>query len=112
MTERQPAREGTQQGRWRGGSRLPAEEPDVGLDPASPGSRPEPKAVALTTALPRRPSICSLIDDFYDQFIFNFYIRQDVRMKVLYCFAYGYLTFPAPFVEKIILYPLDFLDVY
>ena len=48
-------REGTQQGRGRGRSRLLAEEPDVGLDPGTPGSRPELKAVALTTAPPRRP---------------------------------------------------------
>ena len=31
-------------GSGRGGSRLPAEEPDVGLDPTMPGSCPEPKA--------------------------------------------------------------------
>ena len=29
----------------------------MGLDPRTPGSRPEPKADALTTALPRRPGI-------------------------------------------------------
>ena len=46
VTERQPVREGTQQGSGRGRSRLPAEEPDVGLDPRMPGSRPEPKADA------------------------------------------------------------------
>ena len=46
MTERQPAREGTQQGSGRGRSRLPAEEPDVGFDPRMPGSCPEPKADA------------------------------------------------------------------
>ena len=46
VTERQPAREGTQQGSGRGRSRLPAEEPDVGLDPRTPGSCPEPKADA------------------------------------------------------------------
>ena len=28
----------------------------MGLDPTTPGSRPEPKADALMTALPRRPS--------------------------------------------------------
>ena len=46
VTKRQPAREGTQQGSERGRSRLPAEEPDVGLDPRTPGSCPEPKADA------------------------------------------------------------------
>ena len=46
MTERQPAREGAQQRSGRGRSRLPAEEPDVGLDPRTPGSRPELKADA------------------------------------------------------------------
>ena len=33
-------------GRRRGRSRLIAEEPDVGLDPIMPVSRPEPKADA------------------------------------------------------------------
>ena len=46
LTERQPAREGTQQGSGRGRSRLPVEEPDVGLNPEMPGSRPEPKSDA------------------------------------------------------------------
>ena len=45
--ERQPAREGTQAGgEGRGRSRLIAEEPDVGLDPITPRSCPEPKADA------------------------------------------------------------------
>ena len=34
------------QGDGRGRSRLTAEDPDVGLDPITPGSRPEPKADA------------------------------------------------------------------
>ena len=36
----------TSRGSGRGRSRLIAEEPDVGLDPIMPGSRPEPKADA------------------------------------------------------------------
>ena len=36
----------TSRGSGRGRSRLIAEEPDVGLDPRTPGSRPEPKADA------------------------------------------------------------------
>ena len=36
----------TSRGRGRGRSRLIAEEPDVGLYPTTPGSRPEPKAGA------------------------------------------------------------------
>ena len=36
----------TGRGSGRGRSRLPVEEPDVGLDPGMPGSRPEPKAAA------------------------------------------------------------------
>ena len=36
----------------RGRSRLPAEEPDVGLDPRTPGSRPEPKVDATQALLP------------------------------------------------------------
>ena len=43
---RQPGREGKQQGSGRGRTRLPAEELHVGLDPRSPGSRPELKADA------------------------------------------------------------------
>ena len=46
LTESQTVREGTQTGSGRGRSRLPAEEPDVGLDPITPGSLPEPKADA------------------------------------------------------------------
>ena len=36
----------TSRGSGRGRSRLIAEQPDVGLDPITPGSRPEPKADA------------------------------------------------------------------
>ena len=36
----------TSRGSRRGRSRLPAEEPDVGLAPRTPGSRPDPKADA------------------------------------------------------------------
>ena len=43
--DRQHERE-PKQGSGRGRSRLIAEEPDVGLDPITPGSRPEPKAGA------------------------------------------------------------------
>ena len=39
-------RRNTSRGGGRGRSRLPAEEPDVGLDPITPESRPEPKADA------------------------------------------------------------------
>ena len=44
LFDRQPGRKRTQQGSGRGRSRLPAEEADVGLDPGTPGSRPELKA--------------------------------------------------------------------
>ena len=45
MTERETASERGNTSRYsgRGRSRLPAEEPDVGLDPETPGSRPELK---------------------------------------------------------------------
>ena len=48
MTDIETASErgNTSRGRGRGRSRLTAEEPDVGLDPVMPGSRPEPKAHA------------------------------------------------------------------
>ena len=39
----------------RGRSRLIAEEPDVGLDPITPGSRPEPKAEAQPLCHPGAP---------------------------------------------------------
>ena len=46
-------------GSGRGRSRLPVEKPDVGLDPVTLGSRPEPKAGALTAMPPRRPCCVS-----------------------------------------------------
>ena len=44
--------------RGRGRSRLQCREPDVGLDPRTPGSCPELKAGALATKPPRDP--CNL----------------------------------------------------
>ena len=46
LTEIETANErgNTSRGSGKGRSRLVAEEPDVGLDPITPGSRPEPKA--------------------------------------------------------------------
>ena len=48
LTEIETASErgNTSRGSRRGRSRLPAEEPNVGLDPRTLGSRPEPKADA------------------------------------------------------------------
>ena len=48
MTEIETASErgNTSRGSGRGRSRLTAEEPDVGLNPITPGSRPELKADA------------------------------------------------------------------
>ena len=48
LTEIETASErgNTSRGSGRGRSRLLAEEPDVGPDPRTPGSRPEPKADA------------------------------------------------------------------
>ena len=48
LTEIETASErgNTSRGSGRGRSRLIAEEPDVGLDPITPGSRSEPKADA------------------------------------------------------------------
>ena len=39
----------------------PCWEPEVGLDPRTPGSNPEPKADALTAEPPRHPSFFFLI---------------------------------------------------
>ena len=36
----------TSRGNGKGRSRLIVEDPDVGLDPTTPGSHPEPKSVA------------------------------------------------------------------
>ena len=64
MTEIETASErgNTSRGSGRGRSRLMEEEPDVGLDPGTPtpGSRPEPKADALTAVPPRRPCMSNL----------------------------------------------------
>ena len=46
LTETARERGNTSRGSGRGRSRLIVEEPDVGLDPRTPGSRPEPKADA------------------------------------------------------------------
>ena len=46
MTETASERGNTSRGSGRGRSRLLAEEPYVGLDPRTLGSRPEPKADA------------------------------------------------------------------
>ena len=46
LTETASERGNISRGGGRGRSRLPAEEPDVGLDPITRGSRPEPKADA------------------------------------------------------------------
>ena len=37
----------------------PCTEPDVGLDPASPGSYPEPKAGTKPLSHPGVPALCS-----------------------------------------------------
>ena len=41
----------------RGRSRLHAREPDVGLDPRTPGSCPEPKADAQSVSHPGVPAL-------------------------------------------------------
>ena len=57
MTEIETAskRGNTSRGRGRGRSRLIAKEPDVGLDPRTPGLRPEPKADAQLLCHPGAP---------------------------------------------------------
>ena len=50
----------TSRGSGRGRSRLIAEEPDVGLDPITPGSRPEPKADAQPLCHPGAPILLNL----------------------------------------------------
>ena len=42
--------------RWR--NRLPTKEPDVGLDPRTPGSCPEPNADAQSLSHPGVPGEC------------------------------------------------------
>uniref|UniRef100_A0A452VHQ4 Neurobeachin n=1 Tax=Ursus maritimus TaxID=29073 RepID=A0A452VHQ4_URSMA len=54
LTERETASErgNTSRGSGRGRSRLPAEEPDVGLDPRMPGSGPDKNLPAVQTVAP------------------------------------------------------------
>ena len=55
LTEIASKRGNTSRGSGRGRSRLTAQGPDVGLDPTTPGSRPEPKADAQPLCHPRAP---------------------------------------------------------
>ena len=59
MTEIETAseRENTSRGSGRGRSRLIEEEPDVGLDPTTSGSLPEPKAHAQPLCHPGAPDV-------------------------------------------------------
>ena len=52
MREREREREAETEAEGEAGS---TREPDVGLDPRSPGSRRGPKAAAKTTEPPRHP---------------------------------------------------------
>ena len=65
-TEIETARErgNTSRGSGRGRSRLISEEPDVGLDPVTPGSRPEPKADAQPLCHPGAPQVL----EFFNQY--------------------------------------------
>ena len=62
MTEIESACESRNTSRGSGGgrSRLTAEEPDVGLDPVTPGSRPESKADAQPLCHPGAPTLVIL----------------------------------------------------
>ena len=57
MTETASERGNPSRGWGRGRSRLIAAEPDAGLDPGMPGSRPEPKADAQGLRYPGAPVI-------------------------------------------------------
>ena len=59
LTEIETASEtgNTSRGSGRGRSSLPEEEPDVGLDPITSGSRPEPKADAQPLCHPGAPGL-------------------------------------------------------
>ena len=65
MTEIETASErgNTSRGSGRGRSRLIAEEPDVGLDPITPGSRPEPKADAERLSHPGAPILAIFLNN-------------------------------------------------
>ena len=64
MTEIETASErgNTSRGSGRGRSRLLAEEPDLGLYPTMPGSRPEPKADAQPLCHPGAPKPLGFIN--------------------------------------------------
>ena len=50
----------------------PRREPDAGLDPGTPGSRPEPKAGAQPLSpTPKDPLVCSLYDYILCLFAFS-----------------------------------------
>ena len=55
MTETARERGTTSRGSGRGRIRLTVEEPDVGLDPTTPGPRPEPKADTQPLCHPGAP---------------------------------------------------------
>ena len=71
--ERETASErgNTSRGSRRGRSRLPVEEPDVGLDPIMLGSCPEPKADAQRLSHPDVPE-CHFFFFFFKDFICSF----------------------------------------
>ena len=66
VTQRQREREAETQAEGEAGSMH--QEPDVGFDPGSPGSRPEPKAGAKPL---RHPGIPKFIIFFKDLFIYE-----------------------------------------
>ena len=61
----------TERGRDTGGEAGPCPEPDVGLDPGTPGSRPGPKADAKPLRHPGIP-----VHSFYKKMLTSFLSRK------------------------------------
>ena len=64
MHERHREREREAETKAKGGKQAPCREPDVGLDPRTPGSCPEPKADTQLLSHPGIPGMTSLRENF------------------------------------------------
>ena len=65
MTERERERERQRE------KQAPCREPDAGLDPGTPGSRPKPKAGALPLSHPGIPQNIEILNQYLSYFLLN-----------------------------------------
>ena len=59
----------------------PCKEPDVGLDPMTPGSQPEPKADAQPLSYPDAPNFLVFIVIFLSFFLKNSFIHSVIHQR-------------------------------